>query len=225
MVHPAPGHYEDTLVNALINKHFREEDFIGTGARLGIVHRLDRDTSGVMVIARNNEAHARLAEMFKQRELTKIYNCFVHGELDEGYISANIGRATNNRKKFAAKLYGGKEAHTLFSPIEKFALCTFLRIEILTGRTHQIRVHMNHIKHNVVGDEVYGNKGQDVALAEYLGYSKHNYKTLMPRQMLHAAGLHFVHPFTGKEMIFEAKLPDDFTRLLGLLRKKREMDR
>ena len=218
VVHPAPGHYEDTLVNALLGKYIKEEDFVGKGPRLGIVHRLDRDTSGVMVVARNTKAFDKLQELFKKKEVTKIYNCFVHGPMEEGEINANIGRSSNNRKKFTAGNLVGKEARTLFTPLENFKAISFLKVKIVTGRTHQIRVHMNFLKHEVLGDDIYGNKNRDMKLAEELGYDRNNYKEIMPRQMLHALTLSFTHPITLEQKEFTAPLPADFKRLLKLLR-------
>ena len=221
VVHPAPGHKDGTLVNAIMDKHIDPDDFEGDEKRFGVVHRLDKDTSGVMVIAKNDMASEVLVRMFKARELEKNYKALVHGNIEkEGRIETFINRDTHDRKKFTAKLMHGKEAQTLFYPEENFYGATLLRVKILTGRTHQIRVHMQHIKHNVVGDPVYGDKIKDISLTEYLGYDSKSVEDLLPRQMLHAYNLKFNHPITGKKMDLTAPLPEDFMRVLKMLRKK-----
>ena len=219
--HPAPGHYDGTLVNALLGKYLKEEDFQGGGVRLGIVHRLDMDTSGVMVVARNMKTHQYMTEQFSSRLVQKKYLCIVHGGLEEnGYIGTYIARDLHDRKKYTARTMSGKEAQTEFEPVEKFLNATLLGVKIFTGRTHQIRVHMNYIKHPVVGDTTYGDKNRDLQLLESLNYSKEGYSPVIPRQMLHAHTLEFVHPITAKRVFFKAEPPADFNRLLKLLRKK-----
>jgi len=131
-----------------------------------------------------------------------------------------IDRDSRDRKKFTARSLGGKEAQTVFKPLENFYNTTFLEVKILTGRTHQIRVHMNYMKHEVLGDPVYGDKNKDNQLVEYLGYDRKSADDLLPRQMLHARELEFVNPLTGKLLKFEAELPEDFGKVLGMLRKK-----
>ena len=211
VVHPAPGHYDDTLVNALVGKHIQAVNFAYTPQRLGIVHRLDKDTSGVMVVAKSEKTRLRLSAMFKRKEVGKIYNCLVHGVIDrEGRLSTMIGRDTKDRKKFTARGMDGKEAETLFMPIEHFYSATLLELRILTGRTHQIRVHMNYIKHEVLGDPVYGDRNKDIQLVEYFGYDRKSADDLLPRQMLHARVLEFEHPATGKKMRFEAPAAGGF---------------
>ena len=221
VVHPAPGHNEGTLVNALVGRHINEEDYEGEGSRIGIVHRLDKDTSGLMVVAKNGEAHHKLAALFKKKEITKIYRCIVHGRVEQaGHINTHIARDAGNRLKYAAKYSGGKEAYTIFEPEEIFSNATLLKVKILTGRTHQIRVHMNYIKNEVVGDPVYGNKSKDNDLARCLGYDIKSAEDIFPRQMLHASVLEFESPFSGKKMSFNSALPDDMNRVLGLLRAR-----
>jgi len=223
VVHPAPSHLNDTLVNAIIDKYVKKEDFLDKGTRLGIIHRLDKDTSGVMIIAKNMKAREKFIDIFKNKQITKIYLCLVHGIINEsGFINTNIGRDYKNRKKFTASILTGKEAQTIYSPAEIFYESTLLNIRILTGRTHQIRVHMNYIGNFVVGDFVYGNKARDINLAEYLGYNEANWRELIPRQMLHAYAIEFIHPFKNKKMIFHAEPPDDFNNLIKLLKEKRE---
>jgi 23S rRNA pseudouridine1911/1915/1917 synthase len=221
VVHPAPGHYDDTLLNALVGKHLQADNFVYTPQRLGIVHRLDKDTSGVMVVAKLEKMRLQLSAMFKRKEVGKIYNCLVHGVVDrEGRLSTMIGRDLKDRKKFTARSLNGKEAETLFKPIEQFYSATLLELKILTGRTHQIRVHMNYIRHEVVGDPVYGDRNKDMQLVEYFGYDRKSLSDLLPRQMLHARVLEFAHPVTQKKFKFEAPLPEDFEKVLIMLRKK-----
>src|ERR1035437_1306232 len=221
VVHPAPGHKDGTLVNAIMDTHIDPDDFEGDEKRFGVVHRLDKDTSGVMVIAKHDRASDALVRMFKARELEKNYKAIVHGSIEnEGRIDTFISRDTHDRKKFTAKLMHGKEAQTLFYPEENFYDSTLLRVKILTGRTHQIRVHMQHIKHNIAGDPVYGDRKKDIAMTEYMGYDAKSVEDLLPRQMLHAYNLKFTHPITDKKLDFTAPLPDDFMRALKILRKK-----
>ncbi len=222
VVHPAPSHLDDTLVNALIEKYIKKEDFLDKGTRLGIIHRLDKDTSGVMIIAKNMQAREKFINIFKNKEIVKIYRCLVHGKItEEGFINTNIGRDYKNRKKFTARVLGGKDAQTIYTPLEIYNKITLLNVRILTGRTHQIRVHMNFIGSEVVGDFVYGNKIKDLELAKSLGYTENTWRELLPRQMLHAYAIEFIHPFKNKKMIFTADLPGDFNHLLFLLEKER----
>jgi 23S rRNA pseudouridine1911/1915/1917 synthase len=222
VVHPAPGHFDDTLVNALVGRHIKAEDFRFTPERLGVVHRLDKDTSGVMVVAKSEKMRLALSALFKKKEVKKIYNCLVHGSIErEGRLATMIDRDERDRKKFKAKSMGGKEAQTIFKPLESFYNCTLLEVRILTGRTHQIRVHMNYMKHEVLGDAMYGDRNKDYQLTEYLGYDRKSAADLMHRQMLHAKELEFINPVSGKKMNFTAPLPGDFEKLLGMLRKKK----
>jgi 23S rRNA pseudouridine1911/1915/1917 synthase len=223
VVHPAPGHSDGTLVNAIVGTHVDPKDFLENAGRLGVVHRLDKDTSGVMVIAKHDGSSRKLVEMFKARDPEKFYYAIVHGRVEqEGRIDTFIDRDTHDRKKFTAKLMHGKEAQTVFYPGEIFYDATLLKVKILTGRTHQIRVHMSHIKHPVAGDPVYGDHNRDIELTRYLGYDAKSAGDLLPRQMLHAYSLKFKHPATGEEMEFTAPLPEDFNRILAMLRKKNE---
>jgi 23S rRNA pseudouridine1911/1915/1917 synthase len=203
VVHPAAGNDSGTLVNALLfhDAAFRRIE------RAGIVHRLDKDTSGVMVIAKSDEFVESLKRQFKDRTTEKEYLALVRGHPPpSGRIENRIGRHHLHRKKMAVLKEGGREAVTNYKVMEQFADTALLAIRIETGRTHQIRVHMAHAGHPVVGDAVYGGKGK---------------KPLMPeRQMLHAAKLVLTHPVTGKRLSFEAPLPDDMLRLLELLRNK-----
>ncbi len=223
VVHPAPSHIDDTLVNALIGKYIKKEDFLDKGTRLGIIHRLDKDTSGVMIIAKNMLAREKFINIFKNKEITKIYHCLVHGIIHEqGFVNTNIGRDFKNRKKFTARILGGKDAQTIYNPLEIFDNVTLLNVRILTGRTHQIRVHMNFIGNEVLGDFIYGNKNKDIELVKSLGFNNTNWRQLLPRQMLHAYAIEFIHPFNNKKMIFNAEPPQDFAYIIDLLKKQRE---
>jgi 23S rRNA pseudouridine1911/1915/1917 synthase len=222
VVHPAPGHRDGTLVNALVGSHLDPDNFLASANRLGVVHRLDKDTSGLMVIAKHDKAALKLVKMFKGHEVEKIYKTLVHGRLEkEGKIETFINRDPHDRKKFTAKLAHGKQAQTLFYPEIVFKAATLLRVRILTGRTHQIRVHMNYLEHPVAGDQVYGSRKLDIAMAEYLGCGAASVDDLLPRQMLHAYNLKFKHPMTGKECNFTAPLPDDFAGIIKMLKAKK----
>jgi 23S rRNA pseudouridine1911/1915/1917 synthase len=220
VVHPAAGHGEGTLVNALIAHCGKSLSGIGGEARPGIVHRLDKDTSGLMVVAKNDVAHRGLSEQFAVRSvpadagttarakgLQRIYTAFVWGvpRFRNGKIEGAIGRSPSNRKKMAITK-GGKQAVTHYTVEEAFGTkAARLSLRLETGRTHQIRVHLTHLGHGVIGDPLYG-KGKSPKLD-------------FPRQALHAAELHFTHPVSKKAMKFEAPLPKDMKELIAALRK------
>jgi 23S rRNA pseudouridine1911/1915/1917 synthase len=206
VVHPAPGHSSGTLVNALL---YRCKDLPGIGGDLrpGIVHRLDRDTSGVLVIAKNDCAMAGLAAQFQSRKVQKQYAALVWGRPvpDRGTIQTLVGRNPHNRKKMSVRTASGRAAITHYHTIQKFAEASLLRVRIETGRTHQIRVHLAHIGHPVVGDAQYGRARKT--------------KRSLPanRQMLHAEYLAFAHPRTGLPLEFHAPIPEDMSSLLKRL--------
>jgi len=205
VVHPAAGNRKGTLVNALLY-HYRDSlsDINGV-IRPGIVHRIDKDTSGLLVVAKNNNAHLKLSEQLKNHQIQRIYEAIVDGIIkdDAGRISAPIGRHPVNRKKMAVNYKNGKPAVTHFKVIERFKGYTYIQLKLETGRTHQIRVHMASIGHPVSGDPVYG---KACKLMDTNG------------QVLHARYLLLKHPVSGEEMIFEAPLPDYFSKLLIRLR-------
>lgn len=205
VVHPAPGSPNKTLVNALLNYTNHLSDINGK-IRPGIVHRLDKDTSGVLVVAKNNKAHMDIAKQLKERSIKRIYIAFVHGVLnkDEGVIDAPIGRNPRNRLKMAVTHINSKEAITRFKVLERFSKYTLVELSLYTGRTHQIRVHLSYINHPVVGDSLYTNRKNEFGI-----------KT----QMLHALKLGLKSPSTGQYMEFEAKPLDEFTKVLEMLRK------
>jgi 23S rRNA pseudouridine1911/1915/1917 synthase len=213
VVHPATGHEEHTLVNALLHHCAGELSGIGGVARPGIVHRLDKETSGCLVIAKNDEAHLALSKQFAERRVEKIYNAIVCGELerDSGEIRAAIARHSTHRKRMTVcDDDSGRAAHTSWSVVERLNAATFVEARIHTGRTHQIRVHFQFLGHPLVGDETYGSK-QNKTLAELTGYEA-------PRVMLHSRELSFIHPRTEQEMSFESPLPKDFRNALKSLR-------
>ncbi|SDF39931.1 RluA family pseudouridine synthase [Sporolituus thermophilus] len=204
VVHPAAGNYEGTLVNALL-RHCDRLSGINGVSRPGIVHRLDKDTSGVMIAAKTDRAHLDLARQIKERTAGRKYVAIVHGNIKEnqGIINAPIGRHPTERKKMAVVFVNSKEAITTFQVLERFGDYTLVECKLLTGRTHQIRVHMAYIGHPVVGDPVYGPERQRFAITG---------------QALHAAELTFQHPITGERMNFTAPLPDDMRAILDDLR-------
>lgn len=199
VVHPAVGNWTGTLVNAILH-HAKDLSGIGGVGRPGIVHRLDKETSGLMVVAKSDLAHSSLAKQFKDRLVKKLYVALVHGNIksDDGFIQAKIGRHPVNRKKFAvikdANLKS-REALTFFKILKRFKNYSLVELTLKTGRTHQIRVHLSHIGHPLVGDKTYGGRTK-------IG-------DLPVSVMLHAETLGFTHPRTNKYMEFKQKLPAD----------------
>jgi 23S rRNA pseudouridine1911/1915/1917 synthase len=202
VVHPAPAHHDDTLVNALIAR-YPDIQREGSEQRPGIIHRLDKDTSGLIIIARNAATHSALADQMKRHEIVKRYLALVEGviALDQGSIDAPIGRNPRHRQQMAITAVGSREARTHFRVLERFARHTLLLLELETGRTHQIRVHLKAIGHPIVGDPVYGSG------------SKIRGSTLK-RQFLHAYQLKLTHPTTGTAINLEAPLPKDLQAVL-----------
>ncbi len=207
VVHPAAGHPRGTLVNALL-AHCDDLEGVGGELRPGIVHRLDRDTSGVMVVAKRQAAMDSLTRQFRRRKVEKEYVAVLHGIPHPGIgsIETKIGRSRHDRKKMSALPATGRDALTHYQITEVFDCFSLAQITIETGRTHQIRVHMAHIHHPVVGDKVYGKRGNE------------NTPFPVDRQMLHAAHLTFKHPTSKAPISFEAPLPDDMSKLLSALR-------
>ena len=214
VVHPAAGHEDGTLVNALLHHCQGQLSGIGGVARPGIVHRLDRDTSGCLVVAKNDATHRSLQEAFAGREVEKIYQCLVCGDLQppQGEIQAKIARHAVQRKKMTVTTAEGRDARTSFRLLERLKGVSWVEAQIHTGRTHQIRVHFLHLGFPLVGDTLYGDRANG-RLAQTLGWRA-------PRQMLHARRLVFQHPGTGQRCEFEAPLPQDFQEALGLLRDR-----
>ena len=201
VVHPAHGHYSGTLVNAIL---FQIKDLSGINGEMrpGIVHRLDKDTSGLIIVAKNDKAHTKLTEMFKNKKIKKTYLAIVKGKVSKetGRIETNIRRDEKDRKKMSVSRdeKKGKLAITTYKVIDSNERYSLLDVNIETGRTHQIRVHMKHIGYPILGDIVYGRPDNKIM-----------------RQMLHAYKLEFKHPITSEEMVLEAQLPKDFVEALG----------
>jgi 23S rRNA pseudouridine1911/1915/1917 synthase len=206
VVHPGSGNYEGTLVNAIMSHCKDSLSGIGGELRPGIVHRIDKDTSGLLVVAKNDKAHINLSEQIKNHTVTKIYTCLVKGNVpeDKATIDMPIARSQNDRKKMDVNK-DGKDAVTHITVLKRYGNYTLLSVKIDTGRTHQIRVHLSHIGYPIVGDEVYS-KGKNE-------FDVHG-------QMLHSTELSFVHPTTNKEMHFEAPLPEYFKEVLSELDRR-----
>jgi len=217
VVHPSAGNEEHTLVNALLHHCQGSLSGIGGVARPGIVHRLDKETSGCLVVAKNDETHIALSAQFAERRVKKIYQAIVCGELprETGEIRAAIARHPSHRKRMAATDDDdGRAAHTSYTLVERLNAATLVDVQIHTGRTHQIRVHFLHIGHPVVGDDTYGTR-PNARLKELSNYAA-------PRVMLHARDLSFEHPRTKKTVQFSAPVPSDFKEALKFLRLKKK---
>ena len=214
VVHPAPGHYSGTLVSALLYRCGSELSGIGRVARPGIVHRIDRQTTGLIAAAKNDFAHERLSAQLADHSMSREYRALVVGHMKEmcGTVDAPIARSTRDRKKMAIAA-DGRSARTHYRVDEEFPQCSLLTLNLETGRTHQIRVHMAYLGHPVLGDPVYGGDG-----AAFV--KKH--PSLFDGQMLHAQSLTLTHPRTGEKMTFHAPLPDNFERALSILRKMQQ---
>lgn len=205
VVHPAPGNYTGTLVNGLLY-HCKDLSGINGVIRPGIVHRIDKDTSGVLVVAKNDKSHNSLAMQLKDHSMKRTYYAIVEGIVkeEEGTVRTNIGRHPVERIKMAV-VKDGKEAITNYKVLERFKSNTLVECRLETGRTHQIRVHMAHLHHPLIGDQVYG-------------YKKQKFK--LQGQALHAKNLGFIHPTTGEYMEFDSQLPEYFQDILDKLRKE-----
>lgn len=200
VVHPAHGHYSGTLVNGLL-AHCKDLSGINGMLRPGIVHRIDKDTSGLLMIAKNDLAHQHLAAQLKEHSIKRAYYALVQGVISEpaGLVDAPIGRHETDRKKMAVTFKNSKEARTHYYVKERFARHTFIECRLETGRTHQIRVHMSYLGYPLVGDPLYGTRKNNLDF---------------PGQALHAYALGFIHPRTGEELYFEAPLPEHFQTVL-----------
>ena len=204
VVHPAPGHPDGTLVNALLHHCGDSLSGIGGEMRPGIVHRIDRDTSGLLIVAKNDFAHQSLSAQLADRSLSRVYEAVVHGgfRADSGTVNAPIGRHPVDRKRMAVTEKNSRHAVTHWEVIERYAGFTHIRCKLETGRTHQIRVHMAHIGHPLLGDMVYGAGKPEKGLEG---------------QCLHARTLKFIHPRTGEHMELTSPLPEYFTAVLARL--------
>lgn len=204
VVHPAPGHYSGTLVNAVMFHCKNNLSGINGVMRPGIVHRIDRDTTGALIVCKNDAAHQQIASQLKSHSITRKYRAIVHGRLplEEGSIDAPIGRDVKERKKMAVNLQNGKHAVTHYKTLKTYKEYTYIECQLETGRTHQIRVHMASIGHPLLGDEIYGSR-------------KTNFR--LNGQTLHAMTIGFIHPSTQKYLEIEAPLPEYFQHLLSVL--------
>lgn len=210
VVYPAAGHPVGTLMNAVAYKSGKLAS-VGGPLRPGVVHRLDKETSGVMVVALDDTAYYGLSEQFRTRTIDRKYIALVYGSLrdESGQISLRIGRSESDRKKMSTRIKRGKEALTSWKVIERFSSATLIEAKLGTGRTHQIRVHLASLGHPVLGDRTYGKKMQ---------LEVGRKKVVFPRQMLHAEILGFIHPVKGQYMKFASELPQDMRKIIEVLR-------
>ena len=218
VVHPAAGNWSGTLVNALLHHCSQSLSGIGGVKRPGIVHRIDKDTSGLMVVAKTDEAHQGLAALFEKHDIERAYTAVVWGRLypKEGDVSGNIGRDPNNRKRMAVVENTGKTALTHYKMLENFKdIASLVECRLATGRTHQIRVHMSHLMHPLVGDPLYtrSRASRTKDLPEHVKKTVQNFK----RQALHAGMLGFVHPITHQHLKFTIQFPSDMKELIEAL--------
>jgi 23S rRNA pseudouridine1911/1915/1917 synthase len=213
VVHPAAGHADGTLVNALLHHCRGQLSGIGGVQRPGIVHRIDKDTSGILVVAKSDVAHEGLAKLFASHDIERRYLAVVSGTPapPAGTVRTQIGRSTTNRKKMSVLPDNkGKHAVTHYRMVESFAKASLVECTLETGRTHQVRVHMAHIGHPLIGDSVYSNRQNPYRIGPN--------QSRFDRQALHAASLGFIHPVTGETLRFESRLPEDIQLLLNVLR-------
>jgi 23S rRNA pseudouridine1911/1915/1917 synthase len=212
VVHPAAGHADGTLVNALLHHCRGKLSGIGGVQRPGIVHRIDRDTSGLLVVAKSDQAHEGLAKLFAKHDIERRYLAVAvgHPSLAAGTVATQIGRSTTNRKKMAVLPEGkGKHAVTHYRTLKQYKEASLIECRLETGRTHQVRVHMAHIGHPLIGDSVYNNRRKAFKFGPNQSY--------LERQALHAVSLGFIHPITGEKLGFESSMPDDIQQLLTSL--------
>lgn len=221
VVHPAAGNPNGTLVNALIH-YFGKNLSSNDPARPGIVHRLDKETSGLLIVAKTNQAHSALSELFQNREIEKHYRAIVVGtpNNEEDEITTFINRSITDRTKMAVSNHG-KTAVTAYKIIQYFDFFSFLDVHLKTGRTHQIRVHMSHINHPIIGDQTYNSIPRTLQFLpqQLQKRAKYLFANHLKRQALHSFSLKFIHPFTNKEIYVEAPLPEDMKYTLNWLDK------
>lgn len=227
VVHPAYGHYRGTLVNALVHRMYPDlldQPIAAESVRPGLVHRIDKNTSGIIVVAKHEQALSNLAKQFFDRTTNRLYVALVWGDFkeDEGTITGNVGRNLADRKVMDVFPDGdlGKHAVTHYKVLERFGYVTLIQCKLETGRTHQIRVHMKYIGHPLFNDASYGGERilKGTVFTKYKQYIE-NCFTLMPRHALHAKSLGFAHPKDGKPMFFDSELPEDFTAVLDKWRQ------
>ncbi len=222
VVHPSYGNYTSTLVHALLHHTNSLSSFNGD-YRAGIIHRIDKETSGLLVIAKNEDVHAKIAKQFAAHTTEREYWAVCWGKFKNstGEIIANIARSKQDRKLFSVSDSDGKHAHTFYEVIEEFEFLSLIKLKLFTGRTHQIRVHLAHLNHNIFGDHTYG--GRRINHGFELPKIKarvNNLLKIIDRQALHAKTLGFIHPITNEKISFNSDLPEDFQNLLTEIRKK-----
>lgn len=214
--HPSFGHHTGTLVHALLH-HVEKLSALNEKGRPGIVHRIDKDTTGLLLVAKDEHTHALLAKQFSKHDIEREYWAVCWGKFKEheGEVIGNISRSKKDRKIFTVHETDGKHAHTFYNVIEEFEFTSLIKLKLKTGRTHQIRVHMQHINHPIFGDPTYGGRG--IVYGSNLPKMKsrvENLLEIMQRQALHAKTLGFVHPVTKEKVVFDSELPEDFKMLL-----------
>lgn len=217
VVHPAPGSKDATLVNALLAHCGDSLSDIGGVLKPGIVHRIDKGTSGLLVVAKNNRAHMHLSEQFKEHTIQRVYKALVWGELRhaKNTIEGNIGRSTRDRKKMALLAYGGREAITHYKRLATYHdMLSYVECTLETGRTHQIRVHMSSIKHSLLGDKTYG---RSRVLKKHVPSDLKDAISELDRPWLHAEQLGFEHPTSGENLFFTCKIPEELDQILKKL--------
>ncbi|MGD8780544.1 MAG: RluA family pseudouridine synthase [Ignavibacteria bacterium] len=222
VAHPSLGNHTGTLVNALLHYTNSLSDLNEDPVRPGIVHRIDKDTSGLLLVAKDENTHAKLAKQFADHSIKREYWAICWGlfENKKGEIIGNIARSKKDRKVFTVSENEGKHAHTFYEVIEQFEFVSLIKLKLKTGRTHQIRVHLQHINRPIFGDPTYG--GRRIVFGGNVSKMKSrvdNLLEIMQRQALHAKTLGFIHPATKKEIFFDSELPDDFKLLLDKLRQ------
>jgi 23S rRNA pseudouridine1911/1915/1917 synthase len=220
LVHPARGHWSGTLINGLVHHALQTAGTLSTGSdpwRPGIIHRLDRNTTGLILIAKTDEAHWRLAGQFERRTIHKTYLAVVHGipPLDSDLIDAPLGIDPHKREKYAVRPDGGRPAQTVFKVLKRWGNFSLLELAPKTGRTHQLRVHLSHIGFPIVGDVLYG--GREISQRDITKKREDPGSSIITRQALHAWKLQFVHPTRFTRMTLEASMPPDMTKLLTIL--------
>jgi len=217
-VHPGAGNHEDTLVNALVNHYGKSLSSIAGDERPGIVHRLDRNTSGLMIIAKNDKAHMKLSEEIANRSIRRYYKALVWGNINpaSGTITTNIARSSYDRTRMTVVHEPrGKIAITHYDTLSVWQHINLIECKLETGRTHQIRVHLSHIGHSVVGDPTYGHNTRKIT--HYCSGELKDAITALNRQALHSYKLEFLHPITGKELSFVSELPEDIESVIAIL--------
>jgi 23S rRNA pseudouridine1911/1915/1917 synthase len=222
VVHPSPGNYTGTLVHAL--RYYTGELSSANGdLRAGIVHRIDKDTSGLLIIAKSEEVHSHIAKQFAAHSTEREYWAVCWGKFKDstGEIVGNIARSNKDRKIFTVSETKGKTAHTFYEVLEEFNFLSLIKLKLKTGRTHQIRVHLSHVNHNIFGDHIYGGRRINYGY-EYpkIKSRVNNLLKLIDRQALHAKTIGFVHPITKEKMSFDSELPQDMQGLLNELRRE-----